>query len=139
MAIQWSQAKKMPEPIPADTILTVVMTGYDYVAKSKQSGQPTVNCKFTISKELNEGSEWGGRVLFRNFSLQSNSLWALKQFADRAGAREDLFDNDDASIKEIMGELMGATVKVRVEQHEYPAGSGQMRNGIAEFIQDVTI
>lgn len=137
-AIKWSDAAKTTEPIPADTIVEAVVSEYKFVAKSKASGNPTVNVKLTITKDTENG-EWGGRVLFRNFSLQSTSLWALKQFADRAGAREDLFNNDEASVTDIMSELIGLAVKVRIGVHEYPEGSGQMRNDVAEFIQNVSI
>lgn len=126
--VNWSDANM--KNIPDGTAVHAIVDKVEYVAASKASGQPMFNVKFKIL----EPDDYENRTLFRSFSLQGESLWALKQMSVRFGAPDDLFDNDDLDTDDMIQALTNLEGDIEVDEHEYPKGSGEMRNGIKKFL-----
>lgn len=131
--VKWSDANMIP--MPDGTIVRARIDKVVYVAASKASGQPM----FNVNYQVLEPDEYENRKLFRSFSLQSDSLWALKQMAIRFGAPDDMFDNDNADTDDIALALTDLEGYIEVDVHEYPKDSGEFRNGIKKFLKEPAI
>lgn len=126
--INWSDANM--KTIPDGTVVHAIVDKVE-LKNSAASGQPMFNVKFKVLSD-----EYENRVLFRTFSLQGDALWALKQFAVRFGAPDDLFDNDDMDTDDMISALTNLEGDIEVEEHEWPKGSGEMKNGVKQFLAE---
>lgn len=127
--INWSDANMVT--IPDGTAVHVIVDKVE-LKNSQASGQPMFNIQFKID----EPEEYENRKLFRTFSLQGDALWALKQFAVRFGAPDDLFDNDDMDTDDMIQALTNLEGWLEVDEHEYPKGSGEKKNGVKKFLTE---
>lgn len=127
--INWSDANMVT--IPDGTAVHVIVDKVE-LKNSATSGQPMFNIQFKID----EPEDYENRKLFRTFSLQGDALWALKQFAVRFGAPDDLFDNDDMDTDDMIVALTNLEGWLEVDEHEYPKGSGEMKNGVKKFLTE---
>jgi hypothetical protein len=98
-----------------------ILSRWEYMAAAKESGEPYVVLEFRISE-----GEFEGRKQWRNFSLQRQSLWALKKALVNMGADPDdlegAFDLDD-----LMPDYIGSACLLDISQHTY---EGTIRNDI---------
>lgn len=97
----------------------------EYKAQSKSSGQPYYLLTFVVDEELND--DGGGQKLFRNLSLQSQALWALKGALKAMGADEDDLASDEVDLDEVFAGLIGGLVSLKVGIRPY---NGQDRNEV---------
>jgi hypothetical protein len=94
------------EPIPAGTYSAKV-TKVTYHAKAKSSGQPYLEFEFGAIEGQGEK-----RRLWRNYSLQPQSLWALKQTLTRLGV--EVPDGElDIEPEELVGQPCQLVVSVK--------------------------
>lgn len=87
------------EAVPAGTYEAVVASAQ--VTEAKSSGKPMLSVKLRIEapEELN------GRMLFDNFSLQSQALWKLKRWLLALGYEPDeLETNLELDPEELVGQ-----------------------------------
>lgn len=107
-----------------------IFESYEYRAQSKSSGQPYVVMAFRISEGDHEG-----RKFFRNFSLQKQSLWALKRVLVRLGVDgEELGGPID--IDDIMPEVTGAPCVLVIGTHLY---EDEIRNDVKDILSATEI
>ena len=128
--IKWSDANV--SVIPDDTIVKAIVDKVEFQAASKSSGQP----QFMVTFKVTEPDDYENRKLFRFFSLQSDALWALKQFNIRFGGDPDLFDDDDQDTDDIITALTNLEGYIQVGVNEYPKDSGEFRNNIKKFVTE---
>lgn len=100
--------------------------GGKYTAKSKSSGQPSVSVTFQLSEDGLEN-----RKLFKNYSLQPQSLWAFKQLLVALGMDEESLEEGDFDVEEVLKELVGARVILDVTVGEY---QGQKNNQVRRVL-----
>jgi hypothetical protein len=128
--IKWTDANSTT--IPDGTVVKAAVDKVEFQAASKASGQP----QFMVTFRVLEPDAWENRKLIRYFSLQSDSLWALKQMSVRFGGDPELFDDDDKDTDEIAVELLNLEGYLEVEEHEYPKDSGEKRNSVKRFLAE---
>jgi len=128
--IKWSDANV--SVIPDDTIVKAIVDKVEFQAASQSSGQP----QFRVTLSVREPDAYENRKLFRFFSLQSDALWALKQFVVRWGGDADMFDDDDAGTDDIIKGLSNLEGYLQVGVNEYPKDSGEFRNHIKKFMSE---
>lgn len=121
--VDWSQVEDF-KPLPSG-IYQCRLSGWKFEAAAKSSGQPFYALEFTVDE-----GEYQNRKLFRNQSLQPNSLWALKQTLMRLGAKETDFA-DDKDLDEVVASVVGNECRLDVDQREY---EGTMRNNVKSVL-----
>lgn len=99
------------EPVPAGEYEAQFSKGE--VTQSKE-GKPMVKVQFTVTEE----GEFSGRKLFRNYSLQPNALWAIKQDFVKLGVDPDDFGGE-VDIAEMCAQLVGADCILTVKNGEW--------------------
>ena len=94
------------------------LTSVEYIAKSRTSGQPFIKLTFTLTSD-NEDESLSGRKLFRNASLQEESLWAFKKYMIALGTDPEEFD-EDVEVEEMARANIGndALLVVGVKEFE---------------------
>lgn len=128
--IKWTDANV--SVIPADTTVKAIVDKVEFQAASDSSGQP----QFKVMFSVREPDTYENRKLFRYFSLQSDSLWALKQFVVRWDGDASIFDDDDADTDDVAAALSNLEGYLVVGTNEYPKGSGDFRNNIKKFLSE---
>ena len=104
-----------------------VFSAFKYVEQAKSSGQPYIELNFTVSE-----GEHAGRKLYRNYSLQPQSLWAIKNTLITLGVAPEAFaDEGGVEISDLCNEAIGATCAVQVKVHEY---QGADRNDVTRVL-----
>ena len=96
-------------------------TGQKYEEASQSSGKPYIRADFTVRHLASDETDvkFAGRKLFRNFSLQPQSLFALKGLMVALDCDPDIFEEEDLDITEALGELIGGECVVTVTNEEY--------------------
>lgn len=94
-------------------------------AKTKTSGEPYINCKFTIRKDVDQ--KFGGRMVFDGIyknktTGEYNSSKINAILAAIPCAKMD-FDDYDGLIQYINGQNMIISIKTQEAQGDYPARS----------------
>lgn len=94
-------------------------------AKTKTSGEPYINCKFTIRKDVDQ--KFGGRMVFDGIyknktTSEYNSSKINAILAAIPCAKMD-FDDYDGLIQYINGQNMIISIKTQEAQGDYPARS----------------
>lgn len=131
--IKWTDANVTPAP--EGTLAHGIVDKVDYIAASQTSGQPMFKVKIKIS----DPDEYENRILFRNFSLQGQALFGLKQWANRWGAPEGLFEDDDMDTDEMIKHLSNLEGDMILGVQEYPKDSGELQNYIKSFPVPATV
>lgn len=91
-----------------------------FIAKS--SGNKVVEVTFTLD-------EHKGRKAWRNYTLTPESLWAIKKMLVDIGVDEKRVSSKDTPLHEILNEVIGAPVKLKITRGEY---EGKPKNDVAE-------
>lgn len=91
-----------------------------------------IKCTFVCTDGDNEG-----RKLFRNLSTSPNALWAMKRALIRMGADEtDLLDEDGFDPEDVMPDLIGNAVLLKVVQREY---DGDIVNDVKDIREALAV
>lgn len=115
MRINFSNVSELTA-IPAGSY-NAVLTKTTYKEKSNTSGQPFVIFEFTVQ---DDDERYNGRKVFKNFSLQPQALWALKQaIVVLGGDVDELMNDEGVDIEEFLTGLVGAVATVVVSVKEY--------------------
>lgn len=109
--VDFSKATEL-QPVPPDTY-DAILEEWEYNPSSASSGKPYIKMKFVVTSGEHEG-----RVLFRNRSLQTQSLWALKKDLIRLGISEDRLAGEE-DLEDIMPDAIGAPCRLKVAIREY--------------------
>jgi hypothetical protein len=99
-----------------------ILSEFKVVDKAKSSGKPYVALTFSITEE-----GYAGRKVWRNFSLQEQSLWALKQTLIRLGVDPDTLADGDVELEDILGEAIGSPCVVVIGIREYNGERNEVR------------
>jgi hypothetical protein len=110
-----------------------IFTKANTVLESKNSGQPYINCEFT----LDEG-EYKGRKAWNIVSLQQQSLWAVKRFAVTLGVPPEELEQD-FDTDELFARYYGTKVLLDVDVETVPAdksktGESYQRNVVKNVL-----
>lgn len=109
--IDFSNVKDGFEPMPAGKY-EAVLTAYE-MKIAKQSNSPYVALTFDISEP-----EYEGRKAWRNFSLQPQALWALKQALVAMGIdRESL--SGEVDLDEVLQGAVGLNCILELDIREW--------------------
>jgi len=105
--------------LPGDYVAR--LTGVKYNAASQSSGKPYIAAEFTIVSDLDLDTKFGGRKVFRNFSLQPQSLFALKSAMIALNCDPEIFEEEeDIDITEYLKEnLVGNEAVLTVTNEDY--------------------
>lgn len=125
MKVDFSQVKEL-SPIPPGKYAST-FSEFKIVPEAKGSGQPYAALTFTINAE--EG-EYEGRKLWRNFSLQPQSLWALKQALINLGCSSDSFNAGD-DLEDLLGSMVGSECILDVGMKQF---NGEDRNDVRKVL-----
>lgn len=98
---------------------------WEYFPTAKSSGEPYVALTFHIIE-----GEFEGRKLWRNYSLQKQSLWAIKRTAVRLGSDPDML-NGPLDLDDFLPDLVGAPCVVDVGIHPY---NDEDRNDVKDVL-----
>lgn len=117
------------------------LTAVKFTEASQSSGQPYIAAEFTVREDSDGSTQHAGRKLFRNFSLQPQSLFALKQAMIALDADPDIFEQEeDFDIVEYLKEeLIGHEALLTVTNEDYQgeprARVGRIRSpqGVGSF------
>lgn len=108
---------------------TVTLTASEYVAESKSSKKPYMKFEMTVSDE--ENTAFNGRKVFRNFSLQPQSLFAIKQAMIAFDADADIFEDPSGlDLEEEVRSLYGNQAIVVITNEEF---DGRMQNRVGKI------
>lgn len=107
-----------------------VLESWKWHDKAKTSDNGYLELKFAITE-----GEYEGRNVWRNLSESDNALWAMKRALIRLGCSADDLD-DEIDLDDIMPDLCGNSCVLTLEEYEYPAESGEMRNNVKEIHAD---
>ena len=103
-------------------------TAYEWEQRfGRDSGQPYISLTFQIAS-----GDYSGRKLWSNYSLQPQSLWALKRFLITAGITEDSFPDEDGAeldIEPLLRQVMGRPVVITATVGQY---QGRDTNNVEE-------
>lgn len=108
------------KPVP-DGTYAATLIDHKIVPKSKSSGEPYVSLVFVLTEDKYEG-----RQMFRNFSLQKQSLWAFKKALITLGADPDIFTGK-VDVDEVCTSARGYGCVLVIGSREY---QGELRNEI---------
>jgi hypothetical protein len=114
------------EAMPAGQY-NALFTAYDVKDASKSSNKPFVALTFTIQDEGYEN-----RKVWRNYSLQPQALWALKQTLTRLGAVPEDLESDDVELEDVLQNLIGNACVVDVGVEPY---QGTDRNQVRAVLE----
>lgn len=103
-----------PDAMPKDTY-PATFTKSNTVLESKSSGQPYINCEFTI-----DGGQYAGRKAWNIISLQQASLWAVKRFGVALGIPAEKLE-EDFDTDELLAAYYGTKVMLDVDVETVPA------------------
>lgn len=103
-------------------------TAYKF-GKTKETADDKVDVTFTLS---DGAGEFAGRKQFRTFTFTEKALWAFKNFLVVLGHDiEELNEEIDPQVA--LQTKLGTEVVLLLDVKEYPAGSGKMKNEVAEI------
>jgi len=111
-----TQDSALPEGQYAATL-----TGVSAVQQGKQSHKPYIALTFTITKDGYEGTR---RI--RNYSLQPQSVWALRQTFVNLGGTPPA-PEEEVDVNAMLEEVIGNRCVLTLEQREW---QGAMRDNI---------
>lgn len=130
--IDWASlrtsADKATKPLPkADYRIQVTKSE---LTKAQSSGADMIKVNLTVVE-----GEWASRILFNNFVFSPEKAFALKMWFDNLGAfgLDDAFFAQGPSLSQVAMALLERFAIVSVDQREWPAGSGTMRNECVGF------
>jgi hypothetical protein len=121
---------------PGNYICT--LTGVKFNEASQSSGKPYIAAEFTIVSDEDENTQFAGRKVFRNFSLQSQSLFALKGAMIALDADPEIFESEEEfDIVEYLKEnLIGNQAILTITNEDYQ-GEPRARVGKIRSVQTV--
>lgn len=91
------------------------LEAWEVVTPKDSKKFPYIKCTFVCT-----GDDYEGRKLFRNLSASPTALWAMKRALIRMGASEDdLLDEDGFDPEDVMPDLVGNAVLLKVTQRTY--------------------
>lgn len=100
---------------PGDYVMQ--LSAYKVAEASKSTGKPFVTFDMIVMDDDN--TEYNGRHAWRNYSLQPQALWALKQAMIAFDCDPDIFDDDDLDIEDALNDLIGYKALVTITNEEY--------------------
>lgn len=103
------------EPLPRARYLSKI-SGLEYIAESKRSGEPALAWEFTVT-----GGEYNGRKGFLNTSLQPQSLWNTMRILMALGYSDEEVKSRDWDFEdpEVIEELIGRPCVIVIRHEKY--------------------
>lgn len=103
--VNFAQVQTSYAPRPAGDYVGLLIS-HKINEASASSGQPTASLEYTEVENPN-------KHMFANYSLQPQSLWAIKRDLLRLGAKVEDMNSEDADLDEIITKLYGYTATLR--------------------------
>jgi len=110
------------EPLPAG-VYDAVVAAVKYHPSSQSSGQPYVEFEFTLP-------DHAGRKQWRNYSLQPQALWALKQTLVRLGV-----EVPDGELELEPSDLIGLPCRLQIEVKPHYRDPDREDNDVTELLE----
>lgn len=106
-----------------------IFSEYKLVESSNKNPnvKPYVLMTFTVQDEGYEN-----RKQYKNFSLQPQALWALKQALTRLGIDPEQLESDDVELEDVLNDLIGSACVLDVAVMPY---QGQDRNQVQAVLE----
>lgn len=118
------------EPIPAGTLLPVIITDIEEVAVKSGPNEGKPQLRLTVTAF--EGKYKGRKIMYENIPLYaSKAAWKLVTFASAAGIKTDP-ETGNIELPDSLGELLGTKVTVKVGVRE-PDNQGRVFNSVAQY------